>query len=147
MARPARHINRELKVRCAHLVEARAAIHRPIVSWNERYASRTPALGADRLVVLARRLVGHQSTLALVNRAAGRAAPGLMHESFGREELLLTDGEQELLTAITTRKGFIRQAHSHLPPFPYSAPGRSEVSLGGPRPKLSHKSALYTRAY
>jgi hypothetical protein len=68
-------------------------------------------------MVLANRAIGGQSALALVDRATGRAATGLVRQTFGLEEFLLTDGEQKVLAAVTARKGLVRQVHSANPPF------------------------------
>jgi hypothetical protein len=63
-------------------------------------------------VIFTHRPFGHQAALALVLRAAGWTSSGLVLETFGGVELLLTDGEQKLLAAVPARQRLVRQAHS-----------------------------------
>src|SRR5690242_10537767 len=102
-------VSSDLVVRGANFVVAGTAVDRPVVPRNKRHPRRLAALGAHRVMIFADRSVRGQSSLALVLGATGRAATGLVQETLGLEELLLTEGEQELLAAVPTRKGLVRQ--------------------------------------
>ena len=83
----------------ADLVEARAAVHRPIVAWRERDDRLAAARTADRGVELAWALVGSG---ALRGRSAGRAALRVVDQALAGIEGLLAGREDELLGAIAT---------------------------------------------
>src|SRR5687768_9594892 len=81
------------------LVEARAAVHRPVITRRERHDRLPAARTADRCVELARPFV---RSGALRRRSAGGAALGVVDQALAGIEGLLAGREDELLGAIST---------------------------------------------
>src|SRR5687768_2290556 len=81
------------------LVEARAAVHRPIVARREWHYRLPAARAADRGVELARPFV---RSGALGRCSAGGAALGVVDQALAGIERLLARREDELLGAIST---------------------------------------------
>ena len=81
------------------LVEARAAIHRPIVAWRERDDRLAAARAADRGVELAWAFVGSG---ALGRCSTARAALWVVDQALAGIEGLLAGREDELLGTIAT---------------------------------------------
>src|SRR3954471_23779021 len=86
----------------ANLVEARAAVDRPVISWRERDHRLAAAAAADRGVELARAADGPG---ALRDGPTRRAALGVVEQSLAGEEALLTAGEGELTRAVAAGEG------------------------------------------
>src|SRR5881409_348781 len=84
--------------RCgAYLVEARAAVHRPVVTGRERHRRLAPTLAADGGVVFA---WPSGRSGALGGRPAARTPLWVVLETLAHEKCLLASGENELLGAI-----------------------------------------------
>lgn len=92
-----------LDARDANSVETGTAVDGAIVPWNERNPRCLTTFRAYRVVVFANGSVCPEPALALVQRATGRAATRLMHETLRLKKFLLTDGEQEFLAAVSAR--------------------------------------------
>jgi len=86
------------------LVEARAAVDRPIVPWSERHDSLTPAGSADRRMEFARSLIVPR---ALRGGPTRRAPLRIVHQALAGKERLLACGEGELLSTVTTGQSAI----------------------------------------
>src|SRR5262245_9201307 len=97
------------------LVEARAAVHRPIVARRERHHRLPAAHPADRGVVFARasRRLG-----PLVGGATAVAPLRIVLEAFAGEERLLTRRKDERFAAITTGERTVRLHRPTPPPAP-----------------------------
>ena len=83
--------------RRAHLVEARAAVHRPVVARREGHRRLAATLAADGCVVLA---WPSGRSRALGGRPAAWTPLWVVLETLAHEEGLLASGEYELLGAI-----------------------------------------------
>jgi hypothetical protein len=98
----------------AHLIVAGAAIHRAIILWQERDLCLCATLSTNYAVHLAWSALtsGHTSTATLgaACRTACWAASRLVHQALLLVELLLTGGEYEILTALTTPERFVCEA-------------------------------------
>ena len=81
----------------ADLVEAGAAVDRPIVTGSERNGGLPTALAADGGVVLAG---SSGSSGALGHSPAAWAALRIVLETLAHEERLLSGGEEKLLVAV-----------------------------------------------
>lgn len=81
----------------ADLVEAGAAVDRPIVAWSEWHSGLPTALAADGGVVLARSSC-HSG--ALGHSPTAWAALRIVLETLAHEEGLLSGGEEKLLVAV-----------------------------------------------
>src|SRR3954471_5518345 len=86
----------------ADLVEAGAAVHRPVVPRCERNNRLTAAASADRGVELTRAADGPSS---LCDRSARRAPLRIIQQAFAREEGLLAAREDEFTRAVTAGEG------------------------------------------
>jgi hypothetical protein len=93
----------------AHLLEAAAAIHRLIPTRDERYLSLTAAIGAANGCHRA-------GTRALLSPASTtrRTTCGIVHQALQGKELLLTSGEHEARSAVSTGEGSVSVAHLDL---------------------------------
>ena len=85
-----------------HLVEARAAIHRPVVPRGKRNDGLPPAGAADRGMELTWSFSGSS---ALGCRPARRASLRVVQQALARIERLLARGEGEFLPAVTAGQG------------------------------------------
>jgi hypothetical protein len=115
-----------------HLIEAGAAVHRPVIPRNEGHGRLNPTLCADDGVHLTGIAPG---SLSSAGSSAGGAALWLVHQPLLCEELLLANGKHELLRAIATLQGLVRKAHVFLSPFStggiWSQFGRCLIRCGG----------------
>src|SRR6202521_3426038 len=96
------------------LVEAVAAVHRAAHRRREGDLGGLAALGADDFV----EVLGATGTPNVaVDRPAVGTAGRLVLESLRGVELLLTDGEDEVETAVTARQSLVAEAHGESPLF------------------------------
>ena len=82
-----------------HLVEARAAVHGPIIPWSKRNDGLTPAGAADCGMEFTWSLSGSS---ALGCRPARRASLRVVQQALARIKGLFAGGEGELLPAVAT---------------------------------------------
>ena len=92
---------------------ALAAVHRPPVSGLERHLGVFTTRAANSIVHYPLALVAIAITtmLLLVGLSAFRTTLGLVCESFGSKELLLTSAKGETCAAVHTLKGLIYVGH------------------------------------
>ena len=97
-----------------HLIVAGTAIDRAIIFGQERHLGLYTTFGAGDRVHLARwTLTARRADAAALRAARGAtvgAAGWLVHQPFLLVKLLLTSGEHEILTALTTLESFVREA-------------------------------------
>lgn len=98
------HLRAVARGGAADLVEARAAVDRPVVPWCERHGRLATALAADRGVVLARTAGGPGS---FRDGATRRTSLRIVQQPLAREEGLLTPRKDELLAAIATAQNAV----------------------------------------
>src|SRR5262249_36273195 len=94
-------------------LEARAAVHRPLVARDERHCRLRAAGRADHGVHLARLTA---QSLAAPRGSALRAALGLVHESLLGEERLLAGREYKVDPALTAFEVLVLEVHVPGPP-------------------------------
>src|SRR5436190_11165179 len=110
----------------ADLVEAGAAVHRPIIPWRERHHSLTTTAAADRRVELA----GTADGPGPLRHSPARWAPlGVVQEPFAREEGLFATRKHKLTCAVAAGEGSILE---HVGPVLLVPPDRPG-SRGPPR--------------
>src|SRR5438128_11687904 len=101
-----------LPSRRADLVETVAAVDRPAHGGSKWHLGGLAAFGTNHFVEL---LGAAGAPNVPVDRAAVGTAGRLVLKALGGIELLLTDGEDEVETAITARQSLVAEAHGESP--------------------------------
>jgi hypothetical protein len=126
------------------------AVDRPVAAGLERHLSFFAAARARRAEHLARpaatRRTVLSATLSLARRAAVRAAPGWIVEAATGVVLLLADGEDEWLAAITAGQRRI-SVHAAVPqvngpPLARRSSGSGSVAISGTGSSVGQVNAL-----